>query len=156
MHSVDSSLPLAKLRTLDNIVADSMKDTRFAMLLLAAFAGIGLILAAAGIYGMLLHHVALQTREIGVRMAIGATRKDVLIAIAGNGMKLVAIGASAGCLAAISLARVMHSLLTGVTPFDPMTYVSALVVMLASAALGCYFPARAAMKIEPLEALRGE
>jgi len=126
------------------------------MLLFGIFAALGLTLAATGIYGVLSHHVALQTRDIGVRLAIGARPRRVLGTVLMEGLALAGIGAGCGVAGTIVLGRAMRGLLFGITELDPATYVIALGALFLAAAIGCYFPARAAMRIGPLIALRQE
>jgi predicted permease len=156
VREVDPSLPVYGLRPMSEVVDRSMVQPRFLSLLLATFSGIALFLAAIGIYGVMAYSVAQRTREIGVRMALGAQRLHVLRLVFGQGFVLLTVGTVIGLLGAFALTRLMHSLLFEITPTDPLTY-SAVVGLLAVVAfLACYIPARRATKVDPLVALRYE
>ena len=154
--SIDPSLPAYSIASLASIVSDSVAQRRFSMLLLGVFALIALFLAAIGLYGVVAYSVNQRTQEIGVRMAIGAQRGDVFRLIVGGGMKLAVIGVILGLAGALAAARVVETMLFGVTPFDPASYGTTAGVLLAVAALACYMPARRAMRVDPLAALRQE
>jgi predicted permease len=154
--TVDANLPVAQVRTVREIVQGTLTPARFSMFLLAAFGALALILAATGIYGVLSHQVAAQTREIGIRLAIGASPGSVLKMEFRRGMTLVIIGAVAGTVVAFAFARVMRTLLFGITQSDPVSYALAVLTLAAAAALACYVPARRAMRVDPMTALRHE
>jgi putative ABC transport system permease protein len=156
VHEVDREQPVVGVITMDDIVANSLSHQRFSMLLLSAFSGLALVLAAIGIYSVLAYSVRRRIREIGVRMALGARRADILQMILGQGTKLALIGTGIGIAAALGLTRLMSSQLFGVTATDPVTFLSvaALIVLVALAA--CYIPARRATKVDPMVALRYE
>jgi putative ABC transport system permease protein len=156
VRELDPSLPAYSIVTLASVVSDSVAQRRFSMLLLVAFALIALFLAAIGLYGVVAYTVSQRTQEIGVRMAIGAQRGDVLRLIVGGGMRLALIGVVMGLAGALALARVVSGMLFDVTPFDPASYGTTAGVLLAVAALACYMPARRAMRVDPLTALRQE
>jgi putative ABC transport system permease protein len=141
---------------MEDIVAGSLAHQRFNMLLLTAFSGLALLLAAIGIYSVLAYSVRRRMREIGVRMALGAQRADILHMVLYQGTKLALVGTGIGIAAAFGLTRLMSSQLFGVTATDPVTFVSvaALIVLVALAA--CYIPARRATKVDPMAALRYE
>lgn len=141
---------------LEETVAHSIGQKRFSMTLLAAFAGIALLLASVGIYGVLSYLVEQRTQEIGVRMALGAQRLDVLRMILGDGARMALVGVGIGLVAALVLTRFMESMLFGVKPTDPITFLGVAVVLCGIALLACYVPARRAMKVDPIEALRYE
>jgi len=156
VREIDPSLPAFSIMPLDEIVEGTVAQRRFSMLLLLLFALLALFLAAVGLYGVVSYTVSQRTQEIGVRMAIGAQRRDVLRMVLGDGMKLAALGVLIGIGAALALAGYVASLLFGVTPFDPVSYVITAAVLLAVAAIACYVPARRAMSVDPLIALRQE
>ena len=154
VREVDPSLPVFSMRPLEAVVRESVAQRRFSMLLLVIFAGVALFLAAVGLYGVVAYTVSQRTREIGLRMAMGAQRGDVLRMVLGGGMKLALIGVVLGIGGALSLATLVRSLLFGVTPFDPASYAGTAVLLLTVAAVACYVPARRAMTMDPLHALR--
>jgi predicted permease len=138
------------------IVAGSIARERFSMILLATFAGLALLLASIGIYGVLSYIVGRRTQEIGVRMALGAQRSDVLRSVLGDGVRLALLGAAIGVVASLGLTRVMKEMLFGVRPTDPLTFGAVVVLLCAIALMACYVPARRAMRVDPLVALRYE
>jgi ABC-type antimicrobial peptide transport system permease subunit len=153
---VDPDLPIAKVAPLTVIVKDSLTQSRFSMLLLSAFGALALILASIGIYGVVSYSVGQRTREIGVRMALGAQRRNVLGLVLGQGARLAGLGIAIGLVAAIGVTRLMASLLFGVAPRDPLTFFAVPVLLMAIALLACYIPARRAMRVDPMVALRSE
>jgi putative ABC transport system permease protein len=153
---VDKDQPVSNIRTMEEILADSIARQRFSMLLLAIFAGVALVLAGVGIYGVMSYSVAQRTHEIGIRMALGAQTGAVLKLAVGYGMKLVVIGIVIGLIAAFALTRVMATLLFGVTATDPATFTLISLLLVAVAALASYIPARRATKVNPIIALRYE
>jgi putative ABC transport system permease protein len=153
---VDSQLPLTKVRTLDEVAAASFDARRFNMFLLAIFAGLALVLAAIGIYGVMSYAVTQRTQEIGIRMALGAQASDVLKLIVRNGMGLIIVGVVIGLAGAFALTRLMTTLLFGVTPTDTVTFAVVSLVLIVVALLACFLPARRATKVDPLVALRYE
>jgi putative ABC transport system permease protein len=156
IRSVDPDLPIAKVAPLTVIVKDSLTQSRFSMLLLGAFGALALILASIGIYGVISYSVGQRTREIGVRMALGAQRRNVLGLVLGQGARLAGLGIAIGLVAAIGVTRLMASLLFGVAPRDPLTFFAVPVLLMAIALLACYIPARRAMRVDPMVALRYE
>jgi ABC-type antimicrobial peptide transport system permease subunit len=143
-------------QSLEQTVAHSIGQKRFSMTLLACFAGIALLLASVGIYGVLSYLVGQRTQEIGVRMALGAQRVHVLRMILSDGARMALIGIGLGLVAAVALTRFMESMLFGVKPTDPLTFLGVSVLLCGIALLACYVPARRAMKVDPIEALRHE
>jgi putative ABC transport system permease protein len=141
---------------MDESVSASLSSQRFTMLLLAAFAGTALLLAAAGIYGVMAYLVTRRTREIGVRMALGAVAGDVLRLVIGQGMWTTIVGIAIGIGGSFALTRTMQSLLFGVSATDPLTLVGVVVLLAAVSFLACWIPARRATKVDPLVALRYE
>jgi putative ABC transport system permease protein len=154
VREIDGTLPAFSIMPLDQIVSESVAQRRFSMLLLSLFAFVALFLAAGGLYGVVAYCVSQRTQEIGVRMAIGAQRGDVLRMVLGSGMKLAILGVGIGVAAALALAGLLASMLFGVTPFDPASYAITSAVLLLIAALACYVPARRALRVDPLTALR--
>jgi putative ABC transport system permease protein len=156
VHEVDREQPVLDVITMDDILANSLSPQRFNVLLLSAFSGLALLLAAIGIYSVLAYSVRRRMREIGVRMALGAQRGDILRMILGQGSRLALTGTGIGIAAALGLTRLIASQLFGVTATDPVTFLSvaALIVLVALAA--CYIPARRATQVDPMIALRYE
>jgi putative ABC transport system permease protein len=149
---LDSNLPLHNVRTFDELVGGSVASRRFTMLLLGALAFVALVLAMAGVYGVLSRRKA----EIGMRIALGASRANVLRLIVAQGMRPVLAGLLLGAVAALAVARVLSSLLFEVTPADSLTYTSVGMALAGAAALSCYLPARHATRLDVVAALREE
>jgi predicted permease len=156
VRALDSNLPLSRPRTMEQVVSASVGQRRFSMLLLAAFAALALLLAAVGIHGVLACAVEQRTQEIGVRMALGAPPRELLLRIVGEGLGFAAVGAALGLAAAIALTRLLSSLLYGVSPTDPITLALVAAVVAAMALLASYLPARRAARVDPTVALRYE
>jgi putative ABC transport system permease protein len=156
IQSVDTQLAASKIRTMDQVISESTARQNFNMLLLTIFAGLALLLAAIGIYGLMSYTVEQRTQEIGIRMALGANRSDMLKLVVRQGMLLTGIGVVIGLAASLGLNRLLANLLFGIKTTDPMTYVMVAVILVSVALLACYIPARRATKIDPLVALRYE
>ena len=156
VQAIDRDQPIAAVRTMDEWVDRSTATPRYRTTLLALFAGLAMILAATGIYGVMSYSVVQRTHEIGVRMALGARRSDVLRLVVRQGMVLVVVGLAIGLIAAFLLTKVMESLLFGVTSKDPITFVVVAGLLSLVALIACYIPARRATKVDPLTALRYE
>jgi predicted permease len=156
LSNIDPQLPLANIQTLEEVVRESTAARRFTVLLLGAFAALALILALVGIYGVMAYSVSRQTAEIGVRMALGASPGSVLRLILLGGLRPVAVGMAVGLAASLVLSRFIASLLFGVTPRDPITYATVAVLLLATAVIACIVPARQALRIDVVSALRAE
>jgi putative ABC transport system permease protein len=156
LAEINPSLPIYDVDLLDNAVANSKAGRQFNTLLMAAFSVVALLLALAGVYGVLAYSVSRRTSEIGVRIALGASPQRLLSQVIRGGMIPVLIGMLVGLVAAFGLSRFMQGMLFGVTPTDPMTYASVAVVLLLAAITSCYVPARRALRIDPVAALREE
>jgi ABC-type antimicrobial peptide transport system permease subunit len=153
---VDRALPISNIRTLVSALDESMSARRFTMMLLAAFAVLAVVLALAGVYGVLAYAVARRTSEIGVRLALGAGPRRVLGLVVVQGMRPVIVGLLVGAGAALWLTQLMSSLLFGVTARDPWTFVAVSLALAASGVLACYVPARQVLQVDPVVALRIE
>lgn len=156
IQSVDAQVSASKIRTMDQVVAESSARQNFNMLLLTVFAGLALLLAAIGIYGVMSYTVEQRTQELGIRMALGADRNDVLKLVVRQGMLLAGVGVVIGLAAAFGLNRVVATLLFGVKATDPITYSAVAFILIAVALLATFIPARRATKIDPIVALRYE
>src|SRR4030095_4805280 len=156
VRELDGSVPISNVNTMEQLVSQSIAQRRFGMFLLASFAALALLLAAIGIYGVISYSVAQRTREIGVRMALGARTADVLKLVLQRGLTLAIIGLGIGLIGAFFVTRLMTRLLFEVRPTDGLTFVFVSIGLLAVAFLACYLPARRATKVDPLVALRYE
>ena len=154
--AADGQLAVAHVRSLDQVVSESTARQSFNMTLLTMFAGIALLLAAIGIYGMLSYSVQQRSQEIGIRMALGARGNDVLRMVVGQGMKLAVIGILIGVAGALALSRLLTALLFGVKSYDPVTFIAISLLLAVIALLACWIPARRATRVDPLVALRYE
>jgi putative ABC transport system permease protein len=152
--SVDRQIPVSDIQSMDTLMAVSLAQQRFNMLLLGLFAALALVLAAVGIYGLMAYAVSQRTHEIGVRLAIGAQRRDVLCLVLGDGARLTILGIAIGIIAALALTRLMASLLFEVTPTDPATFAAVAILLAVVAFAACYIPARRATRVDPMVALR--
>jgi putative ABC transport system permease protein len=156
LHSIDASQPVSRVMPLEDYVGLSMQDRRFSLILLGVFAVMALVLSVVGIYGVTAYTVARRTREVGIRMALGARRSEVLALLLRQVSAPVLVGLGAGLAASLGLTRVLASMLFGVTPTDPATFAAVVIVLAGVAALACYIPARRAMRVDPTVALRSE
>jgi putative ABC transport system permease protein len=156
VHSYDPSLPITHVMTLDTLLSDSVSSRRFSTFLLGIFAGLALLLAAVGIYGVMSYVVSIRISEIGLRMALGAQPRHIWTLIIGRGIQLALAGAALGLLGAFGLTKLIASLLYGVKPTDPLTFGGVTLLLVGVALLACYVPARRAMRIDPIVALRYE
>jgi putative ABC transport system permease protein len=153
---VDGQIPVTKARTMVEVMGASVEARRFNMLLLGVFAAVAMLLAAVGIYGVMSYTVAQRTREIGVRIALGARSRDVIRMVVGRGMLLTSIGAAAGLALSLALTHLMSGMLFGVGAKDPLTFAIVSLLLAGVALLACYIPARRAAKVDPMVALRTE
>jgi predicted permease len=155
-RSMDPNVPIFDVKTMEQWLSESLARRRFAMLMLGLFAVVAMLLAGIGIYGVMSYTVAQRTREIGIRVALGAQTRDVLRLVVRQGMSLTGIGVGIGLVVAIAATRVMASLLFGVGATDPITFVAIALLLAIVALLACYLPARRATKVDPMIALRHE
>jgi ABC-type antimicrobial peptide transport system permease subunit len=153
---LDPALPLVKLQSMEDVFGDAIGRPRLLAQLLGLFAGLALVLAAIGSYGVLSYMVTERRREIGIRMALGADRASVLRLVLGQGLKLTVIGVGLGLAAAFGMNRVLTSLLFGVKPSDPLTITAVVTLISAVALVACYLPARVATCVDPMIVLRDE
>jgi putative ABC transport system permease protein len=156
VRSIDKNLPISQLLSMDEAVAHATAQPRFEMLLLGLFGVVALVLAAVGIYGVMNYSVSRRTREIGIRMSLGASRADVLRMIVLQGAFQALAGTVVGLVGAMLLSKLMGQLLFGVKPTDPLTFMVVTAVLGLAALLATGVPARKAMRVEPMSALRSE
>jgi predicted permease len=156
VENVDPNVPVHSISSMDQIIARSVADRRFALELLGVFAAAALLLAAIGIYGVMSYSFSQRAHEIGIRLALGAQRTHILSMAIGEGMQLVAIGLSIGLIGAVALTRFVRSMLFGISPFDPVTFIAISAALAAVAFLACYVPAQRATRTDPLVALRDQ
>ena len=156
VKAIDPRQVIYNVQTMDDVVATSYAARRLTMILLGVFAALALALACVGIYGVTSYLVGQRTNEIGIRMALGAQRSDILHMVLGEGTKMALIGAAVGVAASLGLSRLMAKQLFGVTAYDPFTYVSVALLLILVAIVACYIPARRAMRVDPITSLRCE
>jgi len=156
VREIDADVPVPALRPLEQVLADSVARPRFTSTLLALFAALALALAATGVYGVLQYSVIQRRREMGIRIAIGATSSDMIRLIVGQALGLAAIGVAIGLAGAFALTRVIRSLLFDIDPLDGLTFAASATVLLLIAVLSSYLPARRALRVDPTVAMRTE
>jgi putative ABC transport system permease protein len=156
VQALDPSLPVVKLQSMDDVFADAIGRPRLLAQLLGIFAGLALLLAAIGAYGVLAYMVAERRREIGIRMALGADRSSVVGMVLRQGLSLAGVGIVAGLVVAFAMNRVLASLLFGVRPSDPLTIAAVMTIIGTVALVACYVPARSATRVDPMIVLRDE
>jgi len=156
VQSVDRNQPLAATAVMEEVIARSVAPRHFRMLLFGLFALLALVLAVIGVYGVMAYSSSQRAREFGVRIALGANRRDILKLVIGQGFEMALVGVGVGIAGALVLTRFLSSLLYGVSPHDPMTFVGVAVLLLTVALAACWIPARKAMHVDPMVALRYE
>jgi ABC-type antimicrobial peptide transport system permease subunit len=156
VQAVDPNLPLFGEQTMETLVSTSLAQRRFAMRVVGLFGVLALFLAGIGIYGVMAYSVTQRTREIGIRLALGASRRSILSWLLRQGMRLTLIGVALGLVGALVLGRLLRGLLFGIAPTDVITYGGLTLLLAAVALLACYIPARRATQVDPLVALRYE
>jgi putative ABC transport system permease protein len=156
IQAVDGQMPISKVRTMEQVLSEKTAQQNFNMLLLTIFAGVALVLAAIGIYGLMSYSVEQQTPELGVRMALGASKTDLFRLVVKQGMAPALIGVAAGLGLALLATRLLKSLLFGVQTYDPVSFAFVAVTLTVVALVSIYLPARRAMGLDPLIALRQE
>ena len=156
VQSVNPEQPVSEIRTMDQVLGESLAQRRFSLALIGVFAGVSLLLAGVGVAGVMAFAVAQRTQEMGIRMALGAQRRDVFGLVLGQGMRLAALGLAIGLAGAFGATRLLSSMLYGVTPGDPLTYALVSFLLLGATLLACYIPARSATRVDPTAALRHE
>jgi putative ABC transport system permease protein len=156
LQSLDRDVPMSRIRTLDALVAESMGQRRLSMVLLGVFAGLALLLASLGIYGVMSYSVAQRSRDLGVRMALGAARGSVLALVMRQGIVLAAAGIGVGLVGAFALTRLISSQLYSVRPTDPATFAGVALLLGGIAVLATFIPALRATRVDPVVALREE
>ncbi|HKY06419.1 MAG TPA: ABC transporter permease, partial [Blastocatellia bacterium] len=156
LWSIDAEQPLYNVKTMDQVMSESIARPRFNMVLMSVFATVALVLAAVGIYGVMSYSVSQRTHEIGIRMALGAQRQDVVRLVVGQGMVLAGAGVVIGAIAAALLTRFISSLLFEISASDPLTFIAISLLLVAVALVACYIPARRATRVDPMIALRYE
>jgi ABC-type antimicrobial peptide transport system permease subunit len=154
--SIDPQLAVAQVQTMDQVISKSTTSRRFSLFLLGGFASLALILSAIGIYGVIAFSVVRRVHEMGIRIALGAQRRDVLRLVIGQGMLLLGVGMIIGTLGALALTRALAGFLYGIRPTDPATFATVVAILATVAFLACYIPARRATRVDPMIALRYE
>jgi putative ABC transport system permease protein len=154
--NVDRNLPLSEVQTLDHAIGNATWQSRFSLLLVGIFSGLALALAMIGIYGVMAYEVAQRTHEIGIRMALGAARRGIVLMIARQSLTVAMIGIVCGLASAAGLVRLMRTMLYQVDVLDPVTFAGVALLVLIVATVAAVIPARSAMKVDPMIALRRE
>jgi ABC-type antimicrobial peptide transport system permease subunit len=156
VHAVDPTQAVSQISTMSDMVSESLAPRRFVVTLLGVFAGMALLMAVLGLYGIISYAVTQRTQEIGIRLALGAQRGEILGMVIGKGMWLTGAGAGIGLVNSIAISGLLRNQLFQVGPFDPLTIAATALVLLAAAFAACYIPARRATRVDPIHALRHE
>jgi predicted permease len=156
VQATDAALPVSNIKTLPDMVTASLTPRRFVVVLLSVFAGLALLMAVLGLYGVISYSVAQRTQELGIRLALGAQRSEILRLVIGQGMRLAGMGAACGLAVALLVSRMLRSQLFQMSPFDPLTFVATALVLIAAALAASYIPAYRATRVDPIDALRYE
>jgi putative ABC transport system permease protein len=156
VHGLDPRVPLVSPRSLSDVLSGLVRRQNVAMVLIAAFAALAVLLAGLGVYGVMAYSVAARTRELGIRSALGASRLSIVGLVLRDGLATTSLGLAGGMMVALAMPRLVSSLLVGVSARDPLSYAGALLVLGVVALVACALPARAAARVEPVEALRLE
>jgi predicted permease len=156
VRAVDPGLAVARIKVMSDLVSASLAPRRFVVTLLGIFAGLALLMAVIGLYGVISYSVGQRTQEIGIRVALGAQRSEVLKLVVGQGMQLTGVGLVIGLVASLAFSRLLRSQIYHVSVFDPLTFLVTALILVAAGALACYIPARRAMRVDPMIALRYE
>jgi len=156
LHAYDPEMQVSAVRTMRDWLAAGLTRPRFGMTLLVTFGLLALGLSVVGTYSLLAYSVARRTKEIGIRMALGAGRATVMAAVLGRGMRLAAIGVALGVVGALAATRLLHGMLAGIGPRDPLTFAAIVLLLLATAAVACLIPARRASRVDPMKAIRAD
>jgi putative ABC transport system permease protein len=156
LRELDPEIPMNAARAYSDIVAASLGDRQFYLRLLGLFAAVAMLLAVVGVYGLMAYGVQRRRREIGIRMALGATRERVVRMVLSDGIRMVGVGVAAGVVAALGLTRLLASLLYSVGPRDPMTFIVAPLLLVVAAVIACALPARRAARLDPVETIRAD
>jgi ABC-type antimicrobial peptide transport system permease subunit len=154
VKALDENLPVYDVRSLDDRISQKRLNTGVFVALFSIFAAIALLLASVGLYAVVAHSVSQRTREIGLRMAVGGTGRDIVRLVFAQGLRQVVIGLMIGLIAAFGVTRVLRAVLVGVSPNDPVTFLAVVVVLMLAGVLGCAIPARRATRVDPVVALR--
>jgi putative ABC transport system permease protein len=154
--SIDKNLPIFEVRTMDQVLAEDRSERRFESFVITVFAGLALVLASIGIFGVLSSLVSQRTHELGIRMALGAQARDVFALVVGEGFRMVLLGVILGIGGGLALTRYLSSLFFGISPANAMTYAEVIVLMILIALLACLLPAWRALRVNPMIALRHE